>query len=217
MLLLNQYALHLWGSILNLADLGIPGARRSNTETTTTSALQPQPNATPSPLDETFVDRSASQFTVGAHTVRLETYESLIELRKMLENLEQDPVIPRSTILLVLDRQFSGHLPSLIQRSRAGSRLVLIVENGHVPLPGPVTVADLIARERSLGWDQIVFERDIERAVSTSLETLEDGEPLMILRPVWQYQTIPLLLQQRFACPVTPLTLREISLEIELS
>lgn len=115
--------------------------------------------------------------------VRVGGYTSLTSLRGLLAAVDRDVTLWRPTVVLVLTASFSGHLPTLIQRSNLARRLVLVVESGQVPLPGMVTLADLVARQEILGWRQIVFERDLEAAFTEVLKSLEKDEPLVILRP----------------------------------
>jgi hypothetical protein len=128
----------------------------------------------------------------GGKTVRLESYESLAELGRQLKATECHPEIPLPTVVLVLSSNFAGDIPSLIQRSAWGPRLVIVAESGCIPMPRGMLPGDLIAAESALGWGQIVFERDLEAAVRGSLESLEAGESLVVLWPARQGRSFPM-------------------------
>lgn len=132
-------------------------------------------------------------------------YRSLMGLRQMLVDIDNDCTLKHPTVLLILAANFSGHLPGLIHRTSWGRRLVLVAENGCVPLPGKMTLANLAARESALGWGQIIFERDIEEAFSGALQSLDDAEPLVILWPEWLTDSLPQHIVDRKLCGLKPL------------
>ena len=140
----------------------------------------------------TDLNHQAAKALSGCKTVRLESYESLAELGRQLRDTECHPEIPLPTVVLVLSSNFAGDIPSLIQRSASGPRLVIVVESGCIPMPRGMLPGDLIASESALGWGQIVFERDLEAAVRGSLQSLEDGESLVVLWPARQGRAFPM-------------------------
>lgn len=141
-------------------------------------------------------------------TVRLGAYQSLNSLATILRQIDQDYELRQPTIVLVLARNFSGHLPSIIQRRNWGGRLILVVEDGHVPLPGMVTFAELASRESLLGWSRIVFERNLDAAINGALETRQKNEPLIVLCPEWLTHAIPLGGLERHCCQLQTLLFR---------
>src|SRR6218665_1431725 len=67
------------------------------------------------------------------HRVMVINYDSLMELRAAWESLERTHGSRRRTTVLVLDRNFAGHLPSLIRREHAESRLIIAAVDGPLP------------------------------------------------------------------------------------
>lgn len=197
MLLLSQYVTQFWNSIIGLTGLRLVPAPLGIGNCSEPGPIsKPQQEArTGSTTDHRGMAHHLSIGRNHENAVRLHFYGSLIQLRRTLTHLTQDYDLPLATVVLVLDRHFSGHLPSLIQRSNSRSRLILVVESGFVPLPGTVTIGDLAAREGALGWQQIVFERDLEAAIRGSLQTLEPTETMIVLSPSWHSLPAPL---QRF-------------------
>ncbi|MGC3971337.1 MAG: hypothetical protein QM775_29555 [Pirellulales bacterium] len=116
-----------------------------------------------------------------ADRAEMRPYLTLQELRRGLTALESCPHI---TVVLVLDKRFSGHLASLIERRRPGMRLVLVAASGR--LSGGATVADLAATGGALGWQQIVMERDEAAAIAESQASLLAGERLVVFHPSWR-------------------------------
>ena len=108
------------------------------------------------------------------------TYKTLRELRQQLDALES---LGNLTVVLVLDASFCGHLSSLVERrlKTLGARLVLTVESGR--LPGLETIGDLAMARGSLGWHEIVFERDASGAVMDARRTLRADERLVVFSP----------------------------------
>lgn len=137
--------------------------------------------------------------------VRTARYSSLAALSEKMVQIDSDPTLRRPTVVLVLEANFSGQLMRIIQRRTWGCSLVLVAENGRVPLPGEMTLADLAVREAALGWGQIVFERDLEMAFSGALQSLDEDQPLVILWPDWLTDALPLHLISQPHCVVTPL------------
>lgn len=123
----------------------------------------------------------------------LRPYNSLLELRRQLQQLDVADARPL-TVVLVLDDQFAGHLPSLIARNHLGFRLVL---TASTRLPGRLTIGDLAASSGALGWQQIVFHRDAQYAVPEALSSMEPGERFVLCWPDWHDERIALLLLQR--------------------
>lgn len=132
--------------------------------------------------------------------VRVTRYESLLQLGRQLKELEGDPSLPRPTVVLVLSRSFAGDIPSLIRRSTWTPRLVIVAERASVALPRGMMPGDLAASEGALGWGQIVFERDLDAALTGSLQSLATGESLLVCWPAWQCPSITMKLLQRNGC-----------------
>ena len=106
-------------------------------------------------------------------------YESLMELRVAWATLEQSGG-PRTT-LLVLDRNFAGHLPSLIRRERTERRLIIAAAQG--PLPR-LAIGDL-GQGGDAGWSEIWCADDWRRAIEQARRSLRDGEELALFWPAW--------------------------------
>jgi hypothetical protein len=117
-------------------------------------------------------------------TIQICYYESLSQLRFAANTLDHDPNSARLSVFMVLDDTFSGHLPTLISRQQPALQLVLAVDGGR--LPGQVTVGDLDAACGALGWREIVFDRDVKRALSNTIEMLEQHDRLVVFWPAWQ-------------------------------
>lgn len=138
-------------------------------------------------------------------TVCTGIYESLIYLRGMLSEIQDDPSLKRATIILVLAETVSGCLPSLIRRTSWGYRLILVSENDRVPLPGTMTLAELATQDTTLGWGQIVFELSCEAAFRGALQSFDAGEPLVVLWPDRLTQSLPLHIFCQPQCFIKPL------------
>jgi hypothetical protein len=131
------------------------------------------------PSDRTCEPTAAPQ----AGELRRRSYTSLVELRAAIERIDSLTPI---TVVLVLDGSFSGHLSSLVRRRRpcgCGARLIIVAESGR--LPGLETLGDLAMAGGSLGWQEIVLERDAATAVADARATLRDGERLTMFAPSW--------------------------------
>jgi hypothetical protein len=130
----------------------------------------------------TLSDRARQPNPMQTRDERRYVYTSLAELREEIRGL--DSLVP-VTAVLVLDGSFCGHLSSLVRRRPpcCGSRLVIVVESGR--LPGLETLGDPAAGGGSLGWQEIVLERDAASAVADARATLHDGEDFVVFTPAW--------------------------------
>ena len=111
-------------------------------------------------------------------------YDSLMELRTAWESLERSSGPRRRTTVLVLDRNFAGHLPSLIQRERHEARLIIASTDG--PLP-QLAIGELGAGEDA-GWNEIWCADDWRQAVDEARRSLREGEELALFWPAWHDQ-----------------------------
>ncbi|HTN74805.1 MAG TPA: hypothetical protein VL096_06140 [Pirellulaceae bacterium] len=127
-------------------------------------------------------DFRAATLPAARPDIQLSRYNSLVELRRMLNELDHARDLRPQTVVIVLDERFAGHLPTLVSRSNSGFRLVLASGSR---LPGLVTIGDLAATSGSLGWQQITFERDIATAVKESLQSTASGERFVLCWPAW--------------------------------
>jgi len=135
--------------------------------------------------------------------VRITAYDSLVQLGRQLKEIEADPDLPRPTVVLVLSRCFAGDIPSLIQRSTWTPRLAIVAERGSMSLPRGMMPGDLAACEGALGWGQIVFEQDLDAALTGSLQSLVTGESLIVCWPAGQCPSVPMALLQRNGCQLS--------------
>lgn len=135
--------------------------------------------------------------------VRVTGYQSLAQLGDQLKAIEGDAGLPRPTVVLVLSRCFAGDIPSLIRRSTWTPRLVIVAERGSIALPRGMMPGDLAASEGALGWGQIVFERDLDAALSGSLQSLAQDESLLVCWPAWTCPSVPTKLLQRNGCQLS--------------
>jgi hypothetical protein len=108
-------------------------------------------------------------------------YDSLMELRAAWESLERAGGRRRRTTVLVLDRNFAGHLPSLIRRERAESRLIIAAADG----PLPPLVIDGFGKGEDAGWNEIWCAEDWRQAVDEARRSLQEGEELALFWPSW--------------------------------
>ena len=111
-------------------------------------------------------------------------YDSLVELRAAWESLERASGPRRRTTVLVLDRNFAGHLPSLIRRERAESRLILAAADG----PLPRLAIDGLGQGEGAGWSEIWCAEDWRQAVDEARRSLQEGEELELFWPSWHDQ-----------------------------
>lgn len=111
-------------------------------------------------------------------------YDSLMELRAAWESLERAGGRRARTTVLVLDRNFAGHLPSLIRRQRPESRLIIASTDG--PLP-QLAIGDLSEGEDA-GWNEIWCADDWRQAVDEARRSLREGEELALFWPAWHDQ-----------------------------
>lgn len=111
-------------------------------------------------------------------------YDSLMELRTAWESLERAGGQRRRTTVLVLDRNFSGHLPSLIRRERAESRLIIAAADG----PLPQLAIDDLGEGEDAGWNEIWCAEDWRQAVDEARRSLHEGEELALFWPSWHDQ-----------------------------
>lgn len=111
-------------------------------------------------------------------------YDSLMELRAAWETLEQNRGPRGGVTVLVLDRNFAGHLPSLIRREPQRSRLIIAAADGVLP---QLAIGDL-ADGAAAGWNEIWCADDWRQAVSEARRSLGDGEELALFWPAWRDQ-----------------------------
>lgn len=108
-------------------------------------------------------------------------YDSLMELRAAWESLERASGPRRRTTVLVLDRNFAGHLPSLIRRERAESLLIIAAADG----PLPRLAIDDLGPGLNAGWSEIWCAEDWRQAVDEARLSLQEGEELELFWPSW--------------------------------
>lgn len=111
-------------------------------------------------------------------------YDSLMELRAAWESLECAGGRRRRTTVLVLDRNFAGHLPSLIRRERVESRLIIAAVDGALP---QLAIGNLDEGEAA-GWNEIWCAEDWRQAVDEVRRSLHEGEELALFWPSWHDQ-----------------------------
>lgn len=111
-------------------------------------------------------------------------YDSLMELRAAWEMQERRSSGHARTTVLVLDRNFAGHLPSLIRRTRPESRLIIAAADG--PLPQLAT--DNLGEGEDAGWNEIWCAEDWRQAVDEARRSLQEGEELALFWPSWHDQ-----------------------------
>ena len=111
-------------------------------------------------------------------------YDSPMELRVAWETLERRSGDRSRTTVLVLDRNFAGHLPSLIQRQRPESRLIIAAADG--PLP-QLAIGELADRNDG-GWTEIWCADDWRHAVDEARPSLRSDEELALFWPAWHDQ-----------------------------
>lgn len=111
-------------------------------------------------------------------------YDSLMELRVAWESLERASGPRRRTTVLVLDRNFAGHLPSLIRRERVESRLIIAAADGALP---QLAIGNLGEGEDA-GWNEIWCAEDWRQAVDEARRSLQEGEELALFWPSWHDQ-----------------------------
>lgn len=111
-------------------------------------------------------------------------YDSLMELRAAWESLERARGQRRRTTVLVLDRNFAGHLPSLIRRERVESRLIIAAADG----PLPQLAIDDLGEGEDAGWNEIWCAEDWRQAVDEARRSLQEGEELALFWPSWHDQ-----------------------------
>ncbi|MBA4106301.1 MAG: hypothetical protein C0485_11130 [Pirellula sp.] len=106
-----------------------------------------------------------------------------MELRAVWETLEcRNGGWPRTTVL-VLDRNFAGHLPSLIQRQRPESRLIIAAADGSLLQLAIGELAD-----ENGGWTEIWCADDWRHAVDEARRSLRSDEELALFWPAWHDQ-----------------------------
>lgn len=130
--------------------------------------------------------------------VQLYAYDSLLDLRQALTGLDRPDGAMPLTVILTLDHWFSGHLPSLIERQHPALRLIIVVPSGR--LTGGVTIGDLDASSRALGWQVITLERGIEQALGGVLPSLAPDALCVLFWPAWQNKGDILSLLERRGC-----------------
>ena len=111
-------------------------------------------------------------------------YDSLMELRAAWESLERAGGPRRRTTVLVLDRNFAGHLPSLIRRERVESRLIIAAADGALP---QLAIGNL-GEGADAGWNEIWCAEDWRQAVDEARRSLLEGEELALFWPSWHDQ-----------------------------
>ena len=110
----------------------------------------------------------------------IQTYSDRSELKEQLKNLDQRREA-EGTVMLLLDSEFDGHLPSLIRRQNPGRRIIVTSKLGY--LPGLVSRRDIAFRAGMLGWTRISFVHDFDDAMDEARAALSSGERIVILKP----------------------------------
>lgn len=113
-------------------------------------------------------------------------YDSLMELRAAWDSLERNRGMRANTTVLVLDRNFAGHLPSLIRRQPQRSRLIIAATDGPVP---QLAIGELATGDAG-GWNEIWCADDWRQAVDEASRSLGDGEELALFWPAWHDQEV---------------------------
>ena len=180
-----------------VASVARPAARRTRQHAahqrkpvTPVASTQAQPAGVQDPLEKLLSisvqsDLNAARFHTVRQTPTIQIcyYDSLIQLHAATNMLEDFSDSHRLSAFMVLDDNFSGHLPTLIARQQPALQLVLAVPGGR--LPGNVTVGDLDAACGSLGWREIVFERELNQSLASTIDMLEEEDRLVVFWPAW--------------------------------
>lgn len=205
MMLTRHFFASLRKTANDLIDFGRRSAPAPHGDASRRRTAAPSPVAATRP-DQSVPNSHGATIVTGQldrKPVRLTGYQSLAQLGAQLKAIEGDASLPRPTVVLVLSRSFSGDIPSLIRRSTWTPRLVIVAERGSVALPRGMMPGDLAASEGALGWGQIVFERDLEAALTGSLQSLAQDESLVICWPAWQCPSVPLQFLRRNGCQLS--------------
>lgn len=110
------------------------------------------------------------------------TYRDEADLARQIAALDEEFNPSRLTVVIVLDertRQAFG--AETIRRAEPASRLAITTTFGAGPAHN--FVGDLYARAHVLGWRQIVCDRNCDRAVRDSLDSMHEGESCVVFRP----------------------------------
>lgn len=208
MMLTSQFLASLRKTANDLIDFGYRCAPHSNADATRRLTSTPSSPAWPSTVHHHKSDPDSHGATIvtghlDQKPVRVTGYQSLEQLADQLKSIEGDSGLPRPTVVLVLSRCIAGDIPSLIRRSNWTPRLVIVAERGSIALPRGMMPGDLAASEGALGWGQIVFERDLDAALTGSLQSLAQDESLLVCWPAWNCPSAPTLLLRRNGCQLS--------------
>jgi len=111
------------------------------------------------------------------------TYSHLLHLRWLLSSLDSPLASAGLTVVLQLHRPFAGDLLSLIRRRHGALRLILVTSGQK--LPGLLTIGDLDSTSHSLGWRQIVLERELEHAIAGVVASRASDDRVCVVTPDW--------------------------------
>jgi hypothetical protein len=115
--------------------------------------------------------------------VSIRNYSSLVELRRVWSELDRQSACGLMSAVLIVDHTFAGSLPALVRRQHPG--LQLIVAGAGERLPGFVSIGELASISGSLGWYDILFERDLQVALGHARSLAEAGDEVVVFWPDW--------------------------------
>lgn len=141
-------------------------------------------SAMPHPSEPGCYGRTYRGTSAAVMPVRetLRSYRDERDLARQLAALDDEFDPSRLTIVVVLDeRTRQTFSAGTIRRTEPALRLAITTTFGAGPARD--FVGDLTARARSLGWQQIVCDRNCDRAVRESRETTQEGETCVVFLP----------------------------------
>jgi len=109
------------------------------------------------------------------------SYANPSELKDRLQDLDKAEDGAKRTVILLLNKDFVGHLPSLIRRKNPGQQIIITSGLGY--LPGLVSRNDIAFRAGMLGWDRISFVHNLDDAIQQMHDIALKGEQVVILKP----------------------------------
>jgi hypothetical protein len=110
------------------------------------------------------------------------TYRDERDLARQIAALDEEFDPSRLTVVIVVDeRTRQTFTAETIRREAPALRLAIAANCGAGPARD--FGGDLSARAHSLGWRQIVCDRDGDRAVRESLASTLEGEGCVVFRP----------------------------------